>query len=413
MTDGGPEMCGDVRDRVTSQDDHSGDVRGRVRSQDDHSGDCRGRVTSQNDHRGTPGDMTDGDLTRVTAASSDAVLRLGSNSSQHQLSFMSMASPGHSLISDSSCLGTSYLPSFLELPDLMNAIQDDQVLAEMPPEEVVQLVNVLKKELQKLTDENEALTFRLTSRGGDENLDFESNRPADMSDQTMVIMLQNQLKQSTSEISGLQKQLDFLKGDLFDNDKRLVISLRNQLQECQHMLECKERELNQLKLDDISTKKDVHGAEEMVKEYGASSEKKLEELKKQLRQSDNLNDLLKKQIQLNTQTEDAPSGFNPDLVVKMAKEIERLKTDLDKQKTEKDMIMRSASPSSSSSGHSLGKSRIPKLQRGPLRSSSTEEQPSEPDVQAKLTDSKVSTDNTTHSVQITNISNHQKKYVPN
>ena len=48
-----------------------------------------------------------------------------------------------------------------------------------------------------------------------------------------------------------------------------------------------------------------------------------------MKHTENLNNLLKKQLGLNTQTENSPSGFNPELIVKMAQEIDRLKEELE------------------------------------------------------------------------------------
>nr|KAG5710593.1 hypothetical protein BaRGS_013239 [Batillaria attramentaria] len=50
-------------------------------------------------------------------------------------------------------------------------------------------------------------------------------------------------------------------------------------------------------------------------------------LRRQVKDMSRVNDLLKQQIALNSQSEDAPQGFNPQLIVEMAAEIERLKAE--------------------------------------------------------------------------------------
>ncbi|XP_013384571.1 myomegalin, partial [Lingula anatina] len=54
----------------------------------------------------------------------------------------------------------------------------------------------------------------------------------------------------------------------------------------------------------------------------------MEKMKELLRQAEHQNDLLKKQIELDTSTDDIPSGFNPELIIQMSHEIERLKGEL-------------------------------------------------------------------------------------
>ncbi|XP_071947305.1 uncharacterized protein [Antedon mediterranea] len=60
----------------------------------------------------------------------------------------------------------------------------------------------------------------------------------------------------------------------------------------------------------------------------------IERLQKQLRNAENLNELLKRHIDLNSSSEGEQPSFNPELIVDMAKEIERLKDTLDETQKE-------------------------------------------------------------------------------
>ena len=68
---------------------------------------------------------------------------------------------------------------------------------------------------------------------------------------------------------------------------------------------------------------------EVTKKEIGGLQTEISNLKARLKYTENLNNLLKKQLELNTQTENSPSGFNPELIVKMAQEIDRLKEELD------------------------------------------------------------------------------------
>ena len=71
------------------------------------------------------------------------------------------------------------------------------------------------------------------------------------------------------------------------------------------------------------------GSDDVTKKRINGLQSEINNLKKHLKHTENLNNLLKKQLELNTQSENAPSGFNPELIVKMAQEIDRLKEELD------------------------------------------------------------------------------------
>ena len=68
------------------------------------------------------------------------------------------------------------------------------------------------------------------------------------------------------------------------------------------------------------------------KQKVAETEQDLAKLRAQLKHTEYLNDLLKHQIRLNTQSANTPAGFNPELIVQMAQEIERLKEELEKMR---------------------------------------------------------------------------------
>ena len=71
------------------------------------------------------------------------------------------------------------------------------------------------------------------------------------------------------------------------------------------------------------------GKKEVTTKEINSLQSEINNLKGHLKHTENLNNLLKRQLELNTQSENAPSGFNPELIVKMAQEIDRLKEELE------------------------------------------------------------------------------------
>ena len=71
------------------------------------------------------------------------------------------------------------------------------------------------------------------------------------------------------------------------------------------------------------------GENEVKKKEIGTLQSEIDNLKAHLKHTENLNNLLKRQLELNTQSENAPSGFNPELIVKMAQEIDRLKEELE------------------------------------------------------------------------------------
>ena len=68
----------------------------------------------------------------------------------------------------------------------------------------------------------------------------------------------------------------------------------------------------------------------------AELEKDVSKLRHQLKHTEHLNELLKQQIKLNTQSDNSSTGFNPELVVQMANEIQRLKDELEKRRQSTD-----------------------------------------------------------------------------
>ncbi|XP_046558265.1 centrosome-associated protein CEP250-like isoform X2 [Haliotis rubra] len=58
----------------------------------------------------------------------------------------------------------------------------------------------------------------------------------------------------------------------------------------------------------------------------------LHKLKAQLKEVLHANELLKKQINISSQTDDYPAGFNPSLIIDMARELEALKSELEKSR---------------------------------------------------------------------------------
>lgn len=60
------------------------------------------------------------------------------------------------------------------------------------------------------------------------------------------------------------------------------------------------------------------------------AEIEISRLRSELTASENVNALLKEQIKLNSRTDASSTGFNPEMIIEMAREIERLKKDVDR-----------------------------------------------------------------------------------
>eukprot|EP00058_Branchiostoma_floridae_P010854 XP_002596342.1 hypothetical protein BRAFLDRAFT_76142 [Branchiostoma floridae] len=103
-------------------------------------------------------------------------------------------------------------------------------------------------------------------------------------------------------------------------------------------------------------------------EVDAMSEKDLRTevkgLKDRLKASENLVDLLKKQLEMNSDPESDTPGFNPELIVQLAEEIERLKGQLEQARGSQGEVRDREEEYSDTSSQLPRKSKLPVLQKG-------------------------------------------------
>lgn len=132
--------------------------------------------------------------------------------------------------------------------------------------------------------------------------------------------------------------------------KSVISQLKEELRSSEACTEALQAQLDTLG----SRPRDIPGENNQDKDYMYSGsqklgtlEKEVAKLKAQLKHTEHLNDLLKQQIKLNTKSDNVPSGFNPELIVQMANEIQRLKDELEKTHEKLTSEKRSSLPVSS------------------------------------------------------------------
>ena len=184
-------------------------------------------------------------------------------------------------------------------------------------------VHDLKNELTKAHDQTEHMFAHISVSENMRDIPGENNQ--DTSLQQQVEQLQRELQEVSLQRQKAQKDLNaILRSPRSDGDTRVIPVLKRQLNEAQEELSKKEKEIENARNATRSPS---------LKTNISSLQSEINNLKSHLKHTEHLNNLLKHQLELNTQSESSPSGFNPELIVKMAQEIERLKEDLENTRT--------------------------------------------------------------------------------
>ena len=250
---------------------------------------------------------------------------------------MREASPGYN---------SSFVSSFQTLPDINELLPSESELSGMKPKQLQSVVKNLRDRLERANAQNEGLEEQLVSLRdipGANEKDRPDGPVLGLVWQKQVHQLERNLRAMEAEKATLAHQLDtILNGPHSDRDTRIIPVLKQQLVQTGDKLKSAEHELNIL----------TQGSED----GGTGSDM----LKSRVKHLENVNDLLKRQIELNTKA-DSGSGFNPELIVQMAQEIERLKEELENAD--------SKTQSTESLNKKQKKSQIPTLQRngGPMK----------------------------------------------
>ncbi len=217
----------------------------------------------------------------------------------------------------------SLIPSFRELPGIDEVVPDNDMLAEMNVDQLQEVVQTLKAELMKAHSQNSQLIHYSSL------LDHTRDIPGENAKDVLGVRLRTEMDhlredlQSTyKEKADLQKQLDSILNSPQSNaDVRLIPVLKQHLNDAKNSLAKKQHEIDELNRqfqgDHVGT---------------IDSQDQVAKLKAQLSHTQNLNDLLKKQIELDSRLHGHEAGFNPELIVQMAQEIERLKEELERSR---------------------------------------------------------------------------------
>ncbi|KAK6175111.1 hypothetical protein SNE40_013639 [Patella caerulea] len=134
----------------------------------------------------------------------------------------------------------------------------------------------------------------------------------------LVSKLQNDLMDSLQENHNLQ-------GQVHNSFGSRQIPGKNETDPTTADLRVLQQKLDNLQLTLAKTQHENETLHQHLQSPNKNNDNQIAELKQKLREVENRNNLLKKQIELNSQTSSSPTGFNPELILEMATEIEKLK----------------------------------------------------------------------------------------
>ncbi|XP_033115681.1 myomegalin-like isoform X2 [Anneissia japonica] len=155
-----------------------------------------------------------------------------------------------------------------------------------------------------------------------------------MESASLVPILKQQLGQAKEVIQERESQNKALQQALKkrSQDKNRLGQMEAENDQLKAQLVSYNNELQKMKSQFQALEKELEEVENSRPPPSAHAE--IERLQKQLRNAENLNELLKRHIDLNSLSEGDQPSFNPELIVEMAKEIERLKDTLDEAQQE-------------------------------------------------------------------------------
>ncbi|KAI8518156.1 CDK5 regulatory subunit associated protein 2, partial [Branchiostoma belcheri] len=284
----------------------------------------------------------------------------------------------------------------ISLPSPLDALSVSEFSTAELKSEVARLRGQLRR-MQAINDDlqarlNGAISEQVRSIPLGENIAEQQTLPKLAKE---VERLEAELDDAQNENQALQDELETVRGMTPIAEKGLLTEVQQQLEDAIMQLEKSEDDKQalekQLKLRSPSPYQAqikqlenkvmelIEENEQLMKEspgsrsdeeVDAMSEKDLRTevkgLKDRLKASENLVDLLKKQLEMNSDPESDTPGFNPELIVQLAEEIERLKGRLEQaQGNQGDVQVRDKEEESSDTSSQLPrKSRLPVLQKG-------------------------------------------------
>lgn len=146
-----------------------------------------------------------------------------------------------------------------------------------------------------------------------------------------IRQLQQQLNAAEKEKSDLRTRLSSM--DSFrdipgknEDDINSIPLLHNEIEKLQKELLVRDREIKEFK-SKLGLDMNDNGENSNLSSI-VDLQNQVLKLKVKLKNVEELNVLLKRQLNLNTKCENGPGGFDPNLIVQMAEEIQRLKTEL-------------------------------------------------------------------------------------
>ncbi|XP_078685796.1 uncharacterized protein LOC144918695 isoform X3 [Branchiostoma floridae x Branchiostoma belcheri] len=291
----------------------------------------------------------------------------------------------------------------ISLPSPLDALSVSEFSTAELKSEVARLRGQLRR-MQAINDDlqarlNGAISEQVRSIPLGENITEQQTLPKLAKE---VERLEAELGDAQKENQALQDELETVRGMTPIAEKGLLTEVQQQLEDAIMQLEKSEDDKQalekQLKLRSPSPYQAqikqlenkvmelIEENEQLMKEspgsrsdeeVDAMSEKDLRTevkgLKDRLKASENLVDLLKKQLEMNSDPESDTPGFNPELIVQLAEEIERLKGKLEQaQGNRGDVQVGDKEEESSDTSSQLPrKSRLPVLQKGVTHNANT------------------------------------------
>ncbi|XP_078605874.1 myomegalin-like isoform X3 [Branchiostoma floridae x Branchiostoma japonicum] len=282
----------------------------------------------------------------------------------------------------------------ISLPSPLDALSVSEFSTAELKSEVARLRGQLRR-MQAINDDlqarlNGAISEQVRSIPVGENIAEQQTLPKLAKE---LERLEAELDNAQKENQALQEELESVKSMTPMGEKGLLAEVQQQLEDAIMQLEKSEDDKlaleKQVKLSSPSPYQAqirqlenkvmelIEENEQLMKEspgsrsdeeVDAMSEKDLRTevkgLKDRLKASENLVDLLKKQLEMNSDPESDTPGFNPELIVQLAEEIERLKGQLEQARGSQGEVRDREEESSDTSSQLPRKSKLPVLQKG-------------------------------------------------
>src|SRR6218665_2180445 len=209
---------------------------------------------------------------------------------------------------------------------------------------------VLESELNRLREE-----LKSSERAVDilkEKVENQSERDQHKSQDSAMQVLESELNCLREELESSERTVHLLKEQMERESQNHQRRVKEQMEKESESQQRKshdsttlvlESELNRLREELKSSERTVHLLKEQLERESRNHqreshdsamlvlESELSRLREELESSERTVQLLKEQIELNTQVGKSTVGFNPELIVRMAKEIDKMKKDIAKK----------------------------------------------------------------------------------